>query len=414
MTGKTIQTNQLPYWPAILFLCVVICGCNSRTSNSGSPAMNETGTAADHATKAFKNIKFRSYEVIDVKQGGLATYRLAVPQDWKTTSRMDWNYNDLYQPVHARSRVESPDGGSWVENFPSEFFVWVTPPSRQSGNSSGGIDHPNITLPEAMVRYVIVPNRRNAKNLHIVGSRSVNMTKAFPSVFSYLFSHGFREGQGICLAVQYEQDGNRVDEEFYGYMPAEDAIQDNNGPLRLTEYHRVLVLAHSMGAKSGKLESVRPLLGFIATSIEFNPAWMTRLGEVKQMQMDRYNQAMAQTYANIKAAGERSRAISAQNDDFIRQMDANRAAQNRTQQNAPSSSFSADSNEEFDKRTDAFDQYVRGTEHMKDQFGAVSDHSSDYNYHWADGYGNYVHTNDPSNDPNKYLNGNYQRMEPAR
>jgi hypothetical protein len=116
-----------------------------------------------------------------------------------------------------------------------------------------------------------------------------------------------------------------------------------------------------MGAKSGKLESIRPLLGFIATSIEFNPAWMTRLGEAKQMQMDRYNQAMAQTYANIKAAGDRSRAISAQNDDFIRRMDATRAAQNRTQQNAPNSSFSADSNEEFYKRTDAFDQCLRGT-----------------------------------------------------
>ena len=178
-------------------------------------------------------------------------------------------------------------------------------------------------------------------------------------------------------------------------------------------HHRVLVMAHSMGAKSGKLESARPLLGFIATSIEYNPAWLNRVGEVKKMQMDYYNRVMAQNYANIKAAGERSKAISAQNDDFIRRMDANRAAQNRAQ-NAARSSFSAGSNDEFNKRTDGFDQYVRGTEHMQDQNGVVSDQYTNYNYHWADGSGSFVHTNDPNHDPNKYLNGNYQQMTPAR
>ena len=45
---------------------------------------------------------------------------------------------------------------------------------------------------------------------------------------------------------------------------------------------------------------------------------------------------------------------------------------------------------------------------MQDQNGVVSDHYTDYNYHWTDGSGNFVHTNDQTIDPNKYLNGNYQ------
>ena len=34
--------------------------------------------------------------------------------------------------------------------------------------------------------------------------------------------------------------------------------------------------------------------------------------------------------------------------------------------------------------------------------------------HWTDGFGRYVHTDDPNFDPNKYLNGNYQQMTPTR
>ena len=398
--SKEIQTKQLSYWLVGFILCVTLYGFDSIAANAKQAQENMPSDA---------KIKFRSYEVVDTKQGGLAVSRLAIPQDWKAISRVDWNYNDFVLPVRTHSRVEAPDGGSWIEFFPSSFFVWVSPQPRQPVKSIGGINHPNITLPEALVRYVIAPNRHKAKNLRIVGTRPVNMPKAFPHAFSYMFSHGFRQGEGICMRVQYELDGSLVDEEFYGYMPAGDAIPSNNGPLRLTEYHRALVMAHSMGAKSGKLESMRPLLGFIATSFEFNPVWLSRVGEIQKMQIDYYNRSMAKNYADIVAAGALSRAISAQNDDFIRKMDANRA-----QQNAAHSSFNSSSNHEFDKRTDSFDQYIRGTEHMQDQNGAVSDQYTNYNYHWADGSGNFVHTNDPNHDPNKYLNGNYQQMTPLR
>jgi hypothetical protein len=51
---------------------------------------------------------------------------------------------------------------------------------------------------------------------------------------------------------------------------------------------------------------------------------------------------------------------------------------------------------------------MRGTEHMQDQNGVVSDQDTDYDYHWTDGFGRTVHTDDPNLDPNKYLNGNFQ------
>jgi hypothetical protein len=49
----------------------------------------------------------------------------------------------------------------------------------------GAIHQANISLPEALVRCVIVPNRRNVKNLRILGYRPVNnMAKAFSRVFT--------------------------------------------------------------------------------------------------------------------------------------------------------------------------------------------------------------------------------------
>jgi len=400
---------------AISVLAVVICACALDMAQT-LPSAGATGSAQSKATKpkapaiatasAAPKVKFRPYEVVDAQQGGLVVSRFAVPQDWKASSSVKWNYNDFYAPVHVRARTESPDGGSWVEFFPAEFFLWLDPAHDQrppGPGSVGGIHHRNITLPEAMGRYVIARNRGNAQNLRILGYRPVNdLPKAFPQ----LFKNGPPQGEGICMRVSYELEGSPVDEEFYGFMSSLEAIPAG----RITEYHRRLFLVHSLGAKAGKLESVRPLLGFMATSVEPNPAWQERYGEIVKMQQDYYQRASAANYAQIRAAEERSRALAAQSDQFLHQIDANLAAQNNAQRVAPSG-FS--SNDDFYKHADEFDQSIRGTEHMKDANGVVSDQYTDYNYHWTDGYGRFVHTDDPNLDPNRYLNGNYQQMTPV-
>ena len=52
---------------------------------------------------------------------------------------------------------------------------------------------------------------------------------------------------------------------------------------------------------------------------------------------------------------------------------------------------------------------------VEDSYGQVSEQPSQYNYHWADGFGNFAHSNDPDYDPNRYTTGAaYQRMTPAQ
>jgi hypothetical protein len=408
---------------AALFAVLTVTSCsnnppaenNSADQDDAAPqagqASSKSATAKSAPVKSAPatKTKFRPYDVNDPKQG-LVVSRLAVPQGWKTSSRVTWNYGDFYMPVRTSARLESPDGSSWIEFFPAEFFLWLDPAHDRAPigrGGIGGIHDPNITLPAALVRYVIGPNRAHMKNLRVLGYRPVkNLPAAFPKAYD---PKQPLQGEGICMRVSYQLNGSPVDEEFYGFM-TQTQVLTAPGPAHIHEYHRLLLMAHSMGAKSGKLESVRPLLGFVATSLEPNPAWQQRLAEVKKQQGQYYDRIQAYNRREVQAAGQRSRQLTAQSNQFMAQIDANLAASRAQQAHA---SFSSSSTEDFYKRADDFDQNIRGTEHMVDQNGEVSDQSNAYNYHWTDGYGTYVHSNDPNFDPNRYLTGSYEQMTPA-
>jgi hypothetical protein len=51
---------------------------------------------------------------------------------------------------------------------------------------------------------------------------------------------------------------------------------------------------------------------------------------------------------------------------------------------------------------------------VEDSSGNVSEQSSLYVYHWADGFGNYLHSNDPNFDPNNHSNVPYEQLKQAK
>jgi hypothetical protein len=369
------------------------------------------GCGAGAAALAGPKLAWAPYYEIDPQLGGMPVSRIAIPADWKGISRVAWSPDAYYMPVHDHIRVEAPDGGRWVEFYATEMFWWGDrshdPGAWGGRDRSGAIHQANLRLPDALVRFVVAPNRRAARNLKVLGYRPVN---GLPGTFPKVFPEGVStRGAGICLRVQYEIGGKPVDEEFYAYMPPMDAIP---APPAGTEYHSYLMLVHSLGAKSGQLEAARPLLGFIATSREMNPAWRQKLRQIHQAAQQRAAQALAQGWASIERGRQLSAQAHASSEAFLARTDAS-LAQSRAQQDAARSGFNGSSSEAFERRTDGFDQYVRGTEHMKDPNGVVSDQYADYNYHWTDGFGRFVHTDDQGLDPNQSLNGNYQRMTPA-
>ncbi len=134
--------------------------------------------------------------------------------------------------------------------------------------------------------------------------------------------------------------------------------------------------------------------------------WQQRYQEVIKELNEQFQRNLAQGYAQIAAAGRLSRQLSAQSDAMIRSMDQQRAEANQASSHTDDRAYQAAEN---------FDQYIRGTEKVEDSYGQVSEQPSQYNYHWADGYGNFVHTDDPDYDPNRYSTGAaYQRMTPTQ
>jgi len=108
-----------------------------------------------------------------------------------------------------------------------------------------------------------------------------------------------------------------------------------------------------------------------------------------------------------RAAVEMSRIISANNDQTIRDMDAKRALSNAGSGRVSTNS----SNSSFERGADNFDQYMRDTEHVVDQWGQVSDQPNQYNLQWTDRFGNFGRSNDASYDPNAHSNQHYEKAK---
>lgn len=360
------------------------------------------------ADNAPPQMQFRRQEIVDTQQGGLVMSTMTVPVDWKVTSNVLWTYGDVSHPVRASARAEAPDGSAWVEYFPIEIFFWlqpVTSPVPIGTRSLGMIHKPNIGLEEAMNRFVIAPYRGKKKGLQVVGSRPIN---GLPEAFG---GPPF-PGQAVAVRLRYAVGDQTADEDMYGLLGTGNQIPYTGPQGTWYESHRPLAFVHAVGATNGKLDSLYPLLAFIATSVKVDPIWEQRRQQVMQQLAAEFNRMIAKGYAQIQAAAQMSKAISANNDAMLAGMQAQRQAQaasdaaRRAAANAGGGGGSPN---------DDFSQYLRGTERMKDPYWGESDHSYNEQYHWTDGQGNYRHSNDSTYNPNVGAGGGptWQRMEPA-
>jgi hypothetical protein len=358
-------------------------------------AADQGGDYRQSRASQLARTQFRIESIVDRTHGGLVAVRYAVPADWRAASSLTWNYSDVSWPVRAAARAEAPDGSAWIEVFPSELFYWSQPllmPVTVGSRSLGMVYAPNIGAVEAMARYVIVRYRGNAQNLQFVGWRPVpNLAQAL--------GKPPKPGDSIAVRVRYQLGGEPVDEEFYGLLGAVNPIP-YTGPQGTTyEIHRELVFVHSMGAKGGKLESLYPLLGFVAASFQVDPVWERMAQQVNRQLQVQFNQYIARGYAQINAARQLSRAITANNEAISAMVDEQYRVRSASQ----------------DRIHDNFKQYIRGTERVHDPVrGGTSEQPNAYRYHWTDALGTVQHSDNPNYNPNIGSTTTWQPMEPVR
>lgn len=368
-------------------------------------ACDVTGPAAGQSTGAaggdkqtlvsqLAQTRFRTETIADTTHGGVVAVRYAVPQDWRAAGSLTWTYSDVSWPVRVGARAEAPDGSAWIEAYPSELFYWMHPvlmPVQPGSKSLGMIYQPNVGALEAMQRYVVMRYRGNVQNLQFVGWRPVpNLAQAL--------GKPAKAGDSIAIRIRYQRQGEAFDEEFYGLLGAGNRVP-YTGPQGTTyEFHRPLTYVLSMGARAGKLESFFPVLGFVAASFEIDPVWERLSQQVNQQLQAQFNQYIARGYAQIQAAAQLSRTISANNDAWLAAQRQQSAARGASE----------------DRIHDNFVQYIRGTERVHDPNRGMSEQPSQYRYHWTDAFGTVQHSDDPNYNPNIGSTTTWRKMEPVR
>jgi hypothetical protein len=161
----------------------------------------------------------------------------------------------------------------------------------------------------------------------------------------------------------------------------------------------------SFRAARGSLDTHRALFQRMAASLRLNPRWEQLYQQVMQQLQARFDQFIQMGYAQIQAAGEASRAISAANDAWLSSFEQQRQAQARSSASTGGSDRSPN---------EGFSEYIRGVETMEDPYWGESQQDYNYRYHWTDGFGNYQHSNDAFFNPNIGSGQNWTMMEPRR
>ncbi len=362
--------------------------------------------AINRNNKARTASRYEPYKIMDQDCNMVAAV-IKMPADWLAQSNVVWNYQDASFPVRVQARAESKTGDAWVEGFPTEMFFWLEPeyqPMRNGTRHLGMIKQTPLSAEEALLHYTVLQARGNYPNFKVVSSRRI-------SNLAETLGDKPVSGQSVAIRVAYQQNGQSIQEEFYGMLSDTQSVP-YHGPQGTTiEHHIWLQYVHSMGATNNKLDSMKSLLGGIASSFSVNPSWQKAVVQVTQYLAQEFNAQLARDYAGIKAAGQLSRQISAQNDAWLANFEKQRIASDRQMDQFMANMQSQ--SDVYDKANENFSQYMRGTEKMQDPYWGESDQPYDNQYHWTDGSGNYRHSNNLGDDPNVGSTQNWMLMQPV-
>jgi hypothetical protein len=342
------------------------------------------------------------HQVIDRRHNGVVAWAFQHPPGWQARSDVVWNLEHMSFPVISFAQAFNPQGAELVEVLPSESFCWLEPDYGmypQGQNVLGQISLPPMPAVDALVRWVIPRYRGNRGDFRIVEAGPM------PGLVEQLgVDLKGVPGEGARARVEYTENGTPVEEEFYGisvlqrvpyHGPMGTMIQINWGFARLFTFR----------AARGELEARRELFWRIVRSGKVNPLWEQLCAQVMQQLQEQFNQYIQMGYSQIQAAGQMSRAISANNDAMLSAFEGQRLAAAQSSRAARASASSDDSS------SDSFSEYIRGVETYDDPYWGESQQDSDYDYHWTDGQGNYQQSNDPFFNPNIGSNQNWSLME---
>jgi hypothetical protein len=340
------------------------------------------------------DLRWQPHDVMDNTYRGVRIGSLALPAGWTVENKSVWAYDKIYHPFRAHLRAAAADGSVFSDTFPVYTFMWPSGAVANTTPMGPGplgpiVTRPGITAAQAVHQAIVQRFRGQKPGLKVVGWKPV-------PTLPLALKHGM-QGDSIVMRLEYQEGGETVEEDIYAFFE-KVYTASFTGPMGTSyEHHRWLRFAHSFGARGGRLAAWMPVLGYIGQSVQPDPRWAELNNNVYQQVNQAFQARMQRGWDSIRAAGETSRMISANNDAMIAAL--------RTRQAA------SDSSRERTSR--GFSEYIRGVERVQDGGGTVHTVDSGSSYYWKSAQGTILGTNDVGN-PNVGSMTSWQQLTPVR
>lgn len=368
--------HRRPVLPIVLWLVLglVFTAC-SRGGGGGSGATPE-GV-----------LRFKPLQVMDRPDmiGGEAM-SLLIPADWEGEGSVFWRLHPT-MPAGALIRAYNPRGPEAFEAWPAQPYSWggmlaMTGFPEGSNYLGNEVRPPAADAFEYIERYVL-PQVRAGVSLRVVARAEL------PELANALRAQNAAEGNYLPtevsagrVRVEYELDGQAVEEDFYCSL----------NKIFLPGGNMVIWIADQLGAMraaKGQLDGQGKLLQTMVASIRLHPQWLNRYQQLVEALTAYQNRQIANAGVISRIISQTHEEISASRQQAYEQR---QAAMDRIHEN--------------------YSQYQRGVDvYSHPDSGDRVELPAGYTHAWRGLNGEYVVTDNPNFNPNVEWRGDWTALE---
>ncbi|MBZ0114118.1 MAG: hypothetical protein K8J08_16765 [Thermoanaerobaculia bacterium] len=387
-----MKTRLLTY--ALLLGVSMLGGCGEAEIASTSEGL----PVQPPATPSAADPPMEIYYVMD-EQAQMPVYAIRGPVDWTLEYDVRWNFNNNVVPVTLASALTDPQETKRLQFFPDLTCYWLTGDAALNNPGQMNMGMLNVAPMEpkaALVDAVTQIYQADLPGLQITGVREV------PGLPAALGQAG-PNTVGVGLRAVFPWEGKRMEEEVYAlYLIGAATLRGEAGVTTQTTWG--LSRVHGFVTEEGQLDAHRSMFTYMVRSGTPNPAWVELHTNIRQQLDAQFQRELIDNRRAREAIMAQSRALAAENDAFRANiMQRHRAAMDTTAHESfiagihsgGSGSSSGTSSQE--KYIDAI--HDRETFHDPSTVTGTSQHGY-ADQHWSDGWGNYLHTDNPNLDPN--------------
>lgn len=380
-----------------LLLGASMLGACGQTENQSTGGTESLPTPPALATPDTASPPMDIYYVMD-EQAQMPVYAIRGPVGWTLESDVQWNLDNNVVPVTIGSALTDPQETKRLQFFPDLTCYWLTgdaalndPGKMNMGMLNVAPMEPKAALAEAVTRIY----QAGIPGLQVTGVREV------PGLPAALGQAG-PNITGIGLRAVFTWEGERMEEEIYALHVIDSAtLRGEAGVTTQTTWG--LTGVHGFITQEGQLDAHRSMFTYMVRSATPNPAWVELHTNIRQQLDASFQQSLIDNRRAREAIMAQSRALAAENDAFRANiMRRHRAAMDTAAHESfiagiHSGGSSSSGMSSHEKYVDAI--HDRETFHDSSTVTGTSQHGY-ADHHWSDGWGNYIHTDDPTLDPN--------------